>query len=82
MQRQLTLLSRGSLAALLLALAALVAVLAAGASAHPPNARTLRVTPVLDGVVVSSDGRIQCGTRCVATYRTGTVLTLVARANR
>jgi len=56
----------------------LVSVEVAGAAAHPNTPRMLYVKALGGGTVVSLDGRINCGTRCSASYRPGTLVTLRA----
>src|SRR5438128_1585194 len=61
---------------LILVLASALAA-AAGASARPAKP-VLRVTVAGEGVVTSSDGRINCGRRCSAAYKPSSVRTLTA----
>jgi hypothetical protein len=53
-----------------------------GASALPQDKRTLRVASEIGGVVKSSDARIDCGVRCSAPYKRGTVVRLGALPRR
>jgi List-Bact-rpt repeat protein len=51
---------------------------AAGSAANQPRGPTLKVSVTGSGRVATSDGRIECTTRCSATYRRGKVLRLQA----
>ena len=57
---------------------ALLAV-AAGASAGSEQRPVLRIAVASGGQVTTSDGRIQCSSRCSARYRRGAVLRLTAK---
>jgi hypothetical protein len=58
-----------------------------GGTATSSSAFTVRVTltvtktGILGGTVTSSDGGINCGDNCSASYNSGTVVTLTARPN-
>ena len=51
-----------------------------GAAAGPETGRLLSVRVVGGGQITSNDGRIDCGTRCTASYRKGSVRRLTASA--
>jgi len=75
--------ARDRLVCVAIAIAAVAAPgLTSPAAATGAPTRMLEVALEGSGVVRSTDGRIDCGPRCRARYRTGSVATLTARAQR
>jgi Divergent InlB B-repeat domain len=64
------------------ALAVVALTAGSGASAEPAAKRTLRVTTDGNGVVTTGDRRINCGSRCAAAFRRGSVVRLAATPAR
>jgi hypothetical protein len=69
---------RGTVAVAVVLAALVAAIVAPAASAATPQ-RGLSVTLDGEGLVRSTDGRIQCGSRCSRKYRSGAIVTLTAQ---